>query len=585
MRTRYLLTLCFVLLLAFSCSKKDGTVTGPSDDSNDNGTVQTTTFKLVKHAIYTDLPNSVIFMLQVTDLENAGVDFVKADEFQIFEDEKLLDPVASSAFLLKSNDINYVAKTRILIDNNAGTNLDALKKGVVEFINKADPQQEIAIYTVSDKLNKVQDFSRDAATLTAAVNGITEAAAESNIYGSIMAVNREEGELYTTGLVRQNMVVIFTDSPDNVGEYPVEVVAVANRTRKIYTVGYGGVDATGLKQIGTKVYFEAPDDAGMLQAAADVQKALTSYMHSFYWLVYRSALRGGSGHSLKLKISGNRYAGDGSELIGAFNSNSFVNVKDGLYLNWSASSPEGVSLIMVMVESERTIEALSMGGANIPAYTFQMADENVASITPGGGGLATITAKGADGDSTQLTITDTANGLTKNATVKVVNFQFGSVLFQKWNAVSGTAVSDFIQDPRFPSNPSSSEEIPTWEIPKDQGDNYATRVQGFIHPAESGSYNFWISSDDQSELWLSTDENPANKVKICSVNSWTNSREWTKETNQKSAAIQLQAGKAYYMESLHNEEGGGDNCAVAMAIEGATREILGGDFISLWIGD
>jgi hypothetical protein len=84
---------------------------------------------------------------------------------------------------------------------------------------------------------------------------------------------------------------------------------------------------------------------------------------------------------------------------------------------------------------------------------------------------------------------------------------------------------------------------------------------------------------------LSTDDKPENKAQICKVASWTGSREWTKETNQKSTAITLEAGKHYYMESLHKEGSGGDNLAVGWQAEGGKREVISGDYLSLWIGN
>jgi len=342
------------LLMAFMLTcEKDNDVTGPTDE-NQNGNTQVTALKMVKHAIFTELPDAVVFLFQVLDLSNGGVDFLTVDRFQIFEDGTYISPESSSAYLLKAEDINYRARVRLIIDNNTGTNLDALKKGAIEFVNKADPLQEIAVYTVSNELTKVGDFTSDVSALTAAINGITEGAAEANIYGSIMQVNREDKEEYTLNFVQQNMVVIFTDSPDNVGAYPVEVVAVANRARKIYTVGYGNVDASGLEQIGTNAYFAAADEAAIVNAAAEVQTALSKYIHSFYWLGYRSKLRGGTGHELSLKIFGNTNSGDGAELVGTFNSNMFVDVSDGLYVNWSSAMPEGVDMVMIMAGKERT---------------------------------------------------------------------------------------------------------------------------------------------------------------------------------------------------------------------------------------
>ena len=39
-------------------------------------------------------------------------------------------------------------------------------------------------------------------------------------------------------------------------------------------------------------------------------------------------------------------------------------------------------------------------------------------------------------------------------------------------------------------------------------------MAGYITPAETAEYQFYISSDDASELWLSTDESEGNLVKI-----------------------------------------------------------------------
>ena len=41
-----------------------------------------------------------------------------------------------------------------------------------------------------------------------------------------------------------------------------------------------------------------------------------------------------------------------------------------------------------------------------------------------------------------------------------------------------------------------------------------------------------VVSDDNSELWLSTDQSPANKVRIAHVPGWTSSRLWTKYPEQ-----------------------------------------------------
>ena len=82
----------------------------------------------------------------------------------------------------------------------------------------------------------------------------------------------------------------------------------------------------------------------------------------------------------------------------------------------------------------------------------------------------------------------------------------------------------------------------------------------------------WIASDDNSELWLSTDTSPANATEIAYVPGWTSSRAYTWYSQQKSAAISLVAGQSYYIEALQKEGGGGDNLSVAWRLPTDTAD-------------
>src|SRR6185503_7824961 len=57
-------------------------------------------------------------------------------------------------------------------------------------------------------------------------------------------------------------------------------------------------------------------------------------------------------------------------------------------------------------------------------------------------------------------------------------------------------------------------------------DNYANRFSGFFLPPTTGNYIFFIAGDDDSDLFLSTDDNPANKKLIAQEVSWSNNRQW-----------------------------------------------------------
>ena len=86
------------------------------------------------------------------------------------------------------------------------------------------------------------------------------------------------------------------------------------------------------------------------------------------------------------------------------------------------------------------------------------------------------------------------------------------------------------------------------EGPTNVADNYGSRITGWLVPPISGDYEFWITTDNHGELWLSADEEPTNKVRVCYVPGWTGPRDWDKFHEQHSLPITLVAGQAYYME-------------------------------------
>ncbi|MEM9933578.1 MAG: PA14 domain-containing protein [Bacteroidota bacterium] len=134
----------------------------------------------------------------------------------------------------------------------------------------------------------------------------------------------------------------------------------------------------------------------------------------------------------------------------------------------------------------------------------------------------------------------------------------GTITLDSWTNVPGMEVADI----PLTTSPSSTKSLAIFEIAPDTEDEYASRIRGFICPPLSGQYTFWLASDDHGELWLSTNDNPANKRKIADVIGWTPYRNWDFRTSQKSAAITLVAGQKYYVEALQKEGGGGDNLSV-----------------------
>jgi len=133
-----------------------------------------------------------------------------------------------------------------------------------------------------------------------------------------------------------------------------------------------------------------------------------------------------------------------------------------------------------------------------------------------------------------------------------------------------------------------------FEVPDEQGDNFAERVSALFKAPVTGDYVFFIASDDDSDLFLSTDSSPLNKQMIAQEVDWCGDRNWTGndggtgnfELPQKRSdrwvpdttmppasppfanGIHLTNGITYYIEAVHHEGGGGDNLAVTFKLKG-----------------
>jgi hypothetical protein len=155
----------------------------------------------------------------------------------------------------------------------------------------------------------------------------------------------------------------------------------------------------------------------------------------------------------------------------------------------------------------------------------------------------------------------------------VASGQNQGVLREVYLDIPGSVLSDLTNNAAFPDRPSFEEVLTeAFEAPTDLLDNYGQRLQALVIPPSTGTYTFWIASDDASALYLSTDDNPLNKRSIASVSQWTNPRQWTRYPSQKSAGIALEAGRTYYLEALMKEGGGGDNLAVRWQLPNGTFE-------------
>ena len=101
----------------------------------------------------------------------------------------------------------------------------------------------------------------------------------------------------------------------------------------------------------------------------------------------------------------------------------------------------------------------------------------------------------------------------------------GTILMEYWLGIAGNAVSDLTSNLNYPGNPSGSQSLTQFAwLPGNWNNQYGVRISGLLYPPTTGTYTFWVAGDDNCELWLSTDENPANAVRIARVPDMDRSR-------------------------------------------------------------
>jgi PA14 domain/Bacterial TSP3 repeat len=167
-----------------------------------------------------------------------------------------------------------------------------------------------------------------------------------------------------------------------------------------------------------------------------------------------------------------------------------------------------------------------------------------------------------------------ASAMTLGLTCLLSAGEPGKMTREIWNGIPGTAITDFTSSPRYLQPADSVTTFTGASAPQDIGDNFASRVRGYITAPVSGDYTFWVASDDGCELRISPTDSKCGRTKIASISGWVPPFQWDNMATQKSAPIRLIAGKKYFIEALYKEAYGGDHLAIAWQIPGGSRELI-----------
>lgn len=159
--------------------------------------------------------------------------------------------------------------------------------------------------------------------------------------------------------------------------------------------------------------------------------------------------------------------------------------------------------------------------------------------------------------------------------------QMGTASVEYFDGASAVTIDALLESTRFRQGPTQQGALKILESARNRGENYGTRIRGFLHPPASGEYTFWVSSDDASAFLLSTSDAEGEARTLARVQQYTSYRKWDGEAGQKSRPVTLEKDRAYYFEVRHVEGSGEDHVSVGwQRPDGTLERPIPGAFLS-----
>jgi len=137
---------------------------------------------------------------------------------------------------------------------------------------------------------------------------------------------------------------------------------------------------------------------------------------------------------------------------------------------------------------------------------------------------------------------------------------------ERWKSMPDINVNTLRTHLRFPDQPDEVDFEPTAHTTAD-GLDFGERLVGWLIPPTTGDYRFEFMSDDDGELWLSTDDRPDGLRKLAFDNAPK------KTADIFIPVVALEAGRRYWIEVLHMQGNQKNYCTVGWTLPTGARQM------------
>lgn len=251
-------------------------------------------------------PSNVSVFLSVDDAGGAPVADLLADDFDIYEDGRLVS-VDESRRTIVNPEIAAAHYTLLLVDMSASVTgsdqLQAILYAAGEFLSQVAHYQRVAVYAFdgSKSLYEIMPFTPSGPQSASALGALASFQSRdpsTNLNGAVLQALSEldKGLARSTVPLRFGTLVVFTDGTDRANRVPFQpmIDAVEASDHSVYSLGVGHeIDDSTLSRIGKSGYIRVEDSAASRDAFREIATRIVRFTRRYYLLSYCSSARGG----------------------------------------------------------------------------------------------------------------------------------------------------------------------------------------------------------------------------------------------------------------------------------------------------